>query len=420
MIITLLGSALLGFLGGLLGNLLLLRRMALLGDMMSHSLLPGLCLGFILAGYTKNYYFLFIGAALAAFISNALNEYLLRQRPFKADATLAILISGFYAVGALLISKLAKTHGSELAGVKGYLLGQAALIQRSDIIPILILLILSTLFLGLFYKRIIISIFDTQFLIFVNQKPRVFLFLSTTLIVFTLLLSLQMVGAILAASFLLIPAAISLFLTAHLQRRFIYSAICGAVIGAAGTYTSSLSSNLPTGPIIVLCGFVLFILAAIFGPHKSIMSVFLKKRSLQKLRLRENILRAAYYFHEKENNPMSILNLMSRSTENRDVPAARKVLREFLQENIFTEESPGQYLLTPKGEELALTMVRKHRIWETFVVEKLGVSPERAHDNAEIFEHYLDEGILEDIQKELSSTQDPHGKKIPGLKGGNS
>jgi len=416
MIITLLGSALLGLLGGLLGNLLLLRRMALLGDMMSHSLLPGLCLGFILAGYTKNYFFLFLGAAFAALLANALNEYLLRQKPFKADATLAILISGFYAVGALLISKLAKTHGSELAGVKGYLLGQAALIQSSDIVPILVLLVFSALFLGLFYKRLILSIFDTQFLSFVNQKPRVFLFLSTTLIVFTLLLSLQMVGAILAASFLLIPAAISLFLTSHLHRRFIYSALCGALIGALGTYTSSLSSNLPTGPIIVLCGFVFFVLAAIFGPHKSIMSVFLKKRSLQKLRLRENILRSAYYFHEKENAPMSVLNIMSRSTENRDVPAARKVLREFLAENVFTEESPGQYLLTPQGEELALKMVRKHRIWETFVVEKLGVSPERAHDNAEIFEHYIDESILEDIQKNLSSTEDPHGKKIPAIK----
>lgn len=210
MITTLTGAVLLGLLGGLLGNFLLLRRMALLGDMMSHSLLPGLCLGFILAGYTKNYFYLFIGASLSALLANFLNEWLLKQRPFKSDATLAILISGFYAVGALLISKLSKNHGSELAGIKGYLLGQAALIQKSDLLPISILLLVSTLFILFFYKRITLSIFDAQFLNLAHQKPKLFLLLSTTLIVFTLLLSLQMVGAILAASFLLIPASISL------------------------------------------------------------------------------------------------------------------------------------------------------------------------------------------------------------------
>ncbi len=163
-------------------------------------------------------------------------------------------------------------------------------------------------------------------------------------------------------------------------------------------------------------GFVLFIIAATFGPYKSIFSVFRRKKQLQIIRLRENILRAAYYFHERENEPVSVLNLMSRSTENRDVPAARKVLRDFLKEEIFVEKSPGQYLLTDLGETLALNMVRKHRIWETFVVEKLGVNPDRAHDNAEIFEHYITEDILSDIQKELSATEDPHGQKIPPLK----
>lgn len=418
MITTLTGAVLLGLLGGLLGNLLLLRRMALLGDMMSHSLLPGLCVGFILAGYTKNYFFLFLGASLSALLANFLNEWILKQRPFKADATLAILISGFYAVGALLISKLAKNHGSELAGIKGYLLGQAALIQKSDLLPIGIVLLLSLLFICLFYKRIVLSIFDAQYLTFVKQKPRFFLLLSTTLIVFTLLVSLQMVGAILAASFLLIPAAISLFLSGHLHWRFVYSAISGALIGAVGTYLSSLSENLPTGPIIVLTGFIFFILAATFGPYKSIFSVFMKKLELRKIRLEENILRGAYYFYEKHQEPVSVLNLMSRSSENRDVPAARKVLRSFLKNEIFTEISPGQYSLSPKGVALAEKIVRKHRIWENFIVSKLGVSPARAHDNAEIFEHYVDEEILQTIEDEVPSKVDPHGKNIPAARNG--
>ncbi|MEZ4814745.1 MAG: metal ABC transporter permease [Bdellovibrionota bacterium] len=413
MITTLTGAVLLGLLGGLLGNLLLLRRMALLGDMMSHSLLPGLCVGFILAGYTKNYFYLFLGASFSALLANILNEWLLKQRPFKSDATLAILISGFYAIGALLIGKLSKEHGTELAGIKGYLLGQAALIQESDILPISILLLISVVFISLFYKRLILSIFDTQFLTFVKQKPRVFLLLSTTLIVFALLVSLQMVGAILAASFLLIPAAISLFLSPHLHRRFVYSALCGALIGACGTYLSSLGDRLPTGPLIVLCGFTLFILAATLGPHKSTLSVYLKKRELQKIRLEENILRAAYFFYEKNEGPVSVLNLMSRSSENRDIPATRRALRHFLKKNIFKEEAPGQYSLTNHGETVARSILRKHRIWETFIVKKLGVSPERAHDSAEVYEHYLDEEILRTIEKEVPTQKDPHGKKIP-------
>ncbi len=418
MISTLTGAALLGLLGGLLGNLLLLRRMALLGDMMSHALLPGLCLGFIMAGYTKSYPMLFLGAAVSALLANTLNEWIMKHRPFKADASLAILISGFYAVGALLIAKLAKTNGTELAGIKGYLLGQAALIQKSDILPIGVLFIFSALFILFFYRRLITSIFDVQFLSFQNQKPRLFLFLSTTLIVFTLLLSLQMVGAILAASFLLIPAAISLFLSSSLGWRFVLSSFIGAFIGAMGTYLSSLSENLPTGPIIVLTGFSVFVIAAIFGPYQSIISTWKRKQELKTLRFRENLLRAAYYFFEEKKGPVSVLTLISRSSETRDVPRARKILRDFVKEDIVREESPGQYLLTSKGEELASNMVRRHRIWETFIVKKLGVSAERAHDNAEIFEHYIDEEILENIGREVSTVHDPHGKSIPPATGG--
>lgn len=410
---TLIGAALLGLLGGLLGNLLLLRRMALLGDMMSHALLPGLCFGFVIAGYTKNYYALFLGASLSAILANFLNEWIIKNRPFKADASLGILISGFYAIGALLISKLSKTHGSELAGIKGYLLGQAALIQKSDIAPILILFIISAIFIGLFYKRLIYSIFDSNYLEFLHQRPRLFLLLSTTLIVFTLLLSLQMVGAILAASFLLIPAAISLFLSSKLGWRFVWSSLLGAFIGSIGTYLSSLWDNLPTGPMIVLSGFMLFILVAVFGPHRSLLSQYFKKLNLAHIRLQENILRAAYFYYEDNRRPVSVLDIMSRSTEARSVSKARKVLREFVKEEIFLETSPGQYKLTSKGERLASDMVRKHRIWETFIVEKLGVSPQSAHDNAEVFEHYVDSEILEDIAKELDLTKDPHGKKIP-------
>src|SRR5688572_31421566 len=121
--------------------------MALLGDMMSHALLPGLCLGFVLAGFTKNYAALFVGAAVSALFANFLNEWVLRQRPFKSDASLAIMISGFYAIGALSIAKLAKSHGTELSGIKGYLLGQAALIQKSDLMPIAIVYLISVVFI---------------------------------------------------------------------------------------------------------------------------------------------------------------------------------------------------------------------------------------------------------------------------------
>lgn len=202
-------------------------------------------------------------------------------------------------------------------------------------------------------------------------------------------------------------------MSSQLHWRFVFSAIMGAAIGAIGTYLSSMSENLPTGPIIVLTGFVFFVLAATFGPYKSIFSVFLKKLALQRIRLEENILRGAYYFYEKGHGPVSVLNLMSRSSENRDVPAARKVLRHFLKTHVFIEKSPGQYELSPKGISLAEKIVRKHRVWESFIVSKLGVSPERAHDNAEIFEHYVDEDILRRIEGEEPATHDPHGKSIP-------
>jgi manganese/zinc/iron transport system permease protein len=414
---TLIGAILLGALGGMLGNFLILRRMALFGDMISHSLLPGLCFGFFLASYKKDYFFLLLGAFLSALLANYINEKLQKRRIFKADASLAILISGFYALGALLITKISKLHGSELSGLKGYILGQAALIQKEDLIPIFVLLCISALYLFFFYRQSILASFDKNYLAFRQKKPQLYLLLSSTLIILTLMLSLQMVGAILAASFLLIPASASLFLTANLKLRFVYSTLIGVFIGALGTLFSSMDESLATGPTIILLGFFVFLGLALFGPHKSLWSRKKFSLELQNKKLRENLLRAAYYFQEDQKNTLSLLQLMSRSSENKDVKNARKALRILITEGVFKELKANQYSLTQKGMHEAKEITRKHRLWESYVVEKMGLESNLAHENAEVFEHFLSAENLEQIEAEIPQTKDdPHGKKIPATR----
>lgn len=260
---ALLGCALIGFTNGFLGAYVVLRRMALMADALSHSLLPGLALGVILFGLTP--LSLFFGALSAALMVALGAAVIARSSRVKEELALGILYTMAFAIGVLML-EFAPTRVSLLHYLFGNVLGQGS----SDLwiawgvaavtLPVMVLL-QRPLFLFLFEANVARS-----------QGVRVDALnaLVTAFVVLAMISALQAVGVILALGMLIAPAA-TIYL---LSDRFEYLFWGGGLLGAFGSCAGLLIShwfNLRSGPCIVMFLGGMFAAAYLFGPRYGII-----------------------------------------------------------------------------------------------------------------------------------------------------
>ena len=126
------GATLLGLISGVLGTFAVLRQQSLLGDTLSHAALPGVCLGFIVAG-TRELGFILAGALTTAVLAALVMLVLTRHSRIKTDAGLGIALSVFFAGGVVLLTYLQGTANASQGGLDSFLFGQAAAMLRSDL-----------------------------------------------------------------------------------------------------------------------------------------------------------------------------------------------------------------------------------------------------------------------------------------------
>ncbi|NCN27529.1 hypothetical protein GW915_08135 [bacterium] len=407
---------LLGFISGFLGNFLVVRKMALFGDMIGHAVLPGVCIGFFLSAYEKNIFFIFFGALGAAFVANALHEFLSNKLRIKPDASLAINLTGFYAIGSTMMAWLKDSGKAGQTGLDRYLLGQASSISREDLsfIAVLTLIIVASIFI--FYKEIKAACFDYQFSKASGLKPQVFLIFLSSLIAANVIVSLQAVGVILACAFLVIPAATTVFYSQKLLSRLFLGALFGALAGFAGAFFSLSDANVPTGPSIILVSAFVFVLSGIFGPENGWFRKKLGTWKDKRQHQTEDFLRCAYYFYEKSHENKAQLEGVFKRSGIKNPKLFERIRKRLVRGKVIKMNGEDSVSLTDKGLTLAADMVRKHRLWELYLVQMMNFPPERVHANAERVEHLITDKILKEIEDTLSNPDvDPHGKVIPSL-----
>ncbi|MGB5962483.1 MAG: metal ABC transporter permease [Coleofasciculaceae cyanobacterium] len=251
---------LVGILCPVVGIYLIVQRMALLGDVIAHAVLPGLAIAF----------FLNVNILLGAFISGSLSSVVITwirsQSRVKADAAMAVTFSGFFALGITLMTLL-KSKLDLDSFLFGDILGVTiADVQRTAIITIIVLL-----FVRLFYKELLFFTFDklgAQALGFPVNALHYGLMAAITL---TIVASMQTVGVVLVISLLIGPGITAYLLVKELHQIMVVGAIIGVVASIGGIY-SSYYLNIPSGPAIVLVIFSGFILAMLFSPSQGILT----------------------------------------------------------------------------------------------------------------------------------------------------
>lgn len=421
---TVLASLLLGTCSGLLGSFIVVRKLALMGDTLSHAVLPGVALGF-LWNMTKNPWAIFVGATVAGLLGTVVVHWIHKTTHIKEDSAMGLVLSGFYAVGICLFTMIQHLPTGNKSGLDKFMFGQAAALSESDLILIATITVLSLIIITLFYKEFLATSFDDEFARAIGLPVKFFHYLLMLLLAFAVVVGLQAVGIVLVSAMLITPAATAYLLTDRMHRMLIYSSLFGMMAGVGGAFFSYLGNSLPTGPFMIVGASLLFTLALLFGARYGILPRWFRNLNRNRRIQIENTLKAVYQIREKANFRKDGISLQQLG-EQRNIPldAAEKEVNKLIQERFATKpklsEDPFKQdqmvYLTPSGWENACRIVRNHRLWELYLTESAHYEPDHVHDDAEEIEHVLGEEVVRELERRLNfPTLDPHGKLIPGM-----
>jgi len=416
--LALAGSVLLGISCGLLGAFLVVRKMALVGDVLSHAVLPGVALGF-LWGMTKNPVAILIGATAAGLLGTFTVSLITRTTRLKEDAALGLVLASFFAVGLCLMGMIQKLPTAEKSGLDKFMFGQAAAMSGADITLMSVVTILTCLLVIVFYKELLVISFDATFARTTGIPVRLLHEAFMLLLAFSVVIALQAVGVVLVSAMLITPAAAAYLLTDRMHRMLILSAIFGVLAGVAGAFFSFLGSNLPTGPFMVLAASTIFAGAFAFSPKHGVVPRWWRRRVKGDRIGRENTLKAIYQVLEaadfkSEGVTTAELAKHRHNTLETTLRDARKIARFKL---VDFDDVRGVMRLTNEGWRQAKIIVRNHRLWELYLTSRANYQLDHVHDDAERMEHLLGEDTVRELERRLNFPQtDPHGRVIPSVR----
>lgn len=254
-------AVLVGLICAVVGSYLMVQRLALLGDAISHSVLPGLAIAFIL-GIN-----IFVGAFIAGILSTVAIAAIRTRSPIKEDAAMGIVFSGFFAFGITLITIVQKDNKIDL---NHFLFGNILGVTSSDVVNTAVISALVLLIVRLLYKELLFYTFDPLGAAAVGLPVNALNFGLMVLIALTVVASMKAVGVILVLSLLITPSATAYLLVSRLHQMMILGAAIAILASVSGLYLSYFW-NLPSGPGIVLVASGFFILALLFSPRRGIL-----------------------------------------------------------------------------------------------------------------------------------------------------
>ena len=267
----LMGTMLLGISSGVIGCFAYLRKQALMGDALSHAALPGVCIAFMLTGMKSIPVFL-VGAVIAGIISTFAIGYITRESRIKQDAALGIILTVFFGLGIMLLTKIQHGNYGNQSGLDTFLFGQAAGMVHSDVTAMAILCVLLIVATTLFFKEFKLVSFDPGFAKGIGLPVKWLEQAIMLLVVVAVVAGIQAVGVVLMSALLITPAVAARYWTNKLHVMVFLSGLFGAVSGLAGSLLSTMASNMPTGPLVVLSATFLFVVSLLFAPAKGLIA----------------------------------------------------------------------------------------------------------------------------------------------------
>jgi ABC-type Mn2+/Zn2+ transport system permease subunit/Mn-dependent DtxR family transcriptional regulator len=401
---ALFASVLVGIINGALGCFIILRRMAFIGDALSHAVLPGVVIAFMIAG--KGHFALFLGAVFAGIITALLIGFVNRSSRIKEDSAIGVIFIGMFAFGVLLISRLQAVH----LDLQHFLFGDPLGVSPGDLYltGIIGIVILGSIIL--FYKQLQLTSFDPTMATAIGMQTGLVHYFLMGILSMTIVASLQAVGIILVVAMLITPGATAFLLTERLPRMIVLASAIGAVSAIIGLYLSYWM-NYSSGAAMVIVVTLIFLITLVFSPKQGIVIKALQRKRAQERHLKDDILKAVYNLSEDKGEQADIPRIAGYLGISE--PILKKSVKH-LKQQLLLEDNGERLALTAAGKKLALKLIRSHRLWETYLTEKAGFGWENVDEEAERLEHDLPDELVDEIDERLGYPEyDPHGAPIP-------
>lgn len=410
--VVVVGTTLLGLAAGLIGTFLVLRKRALLSDTLSHATLPGIALAFIvmtlLTGDGKHLPALITGAAIFAVIGTASVLAIQRFSRLKDDAALGIVLSVFFGLGIALMGMATRMDAGNAAGLSSFIYGKTASMLFFDALLIAVTALVAALACILFFKEFALVCFDADYGMTQGWPVGRLDFIMMALVVLVTVIGLQAVGLILVVALLIIPASAARFWTFRLHTMLGLSGLFGALSGFVGSGVSALMANLPAGAVIVLAATLFFMISLVFGSARGMLRLGTDRLRLRRKIMNENLLRDLHEWSEttsgRNGDGALIQDLLRRRAW--AAVSLKNTIRRLTRQRMIRQEDQGAILLTAAGKEAAREVVRRHRLWETYLITHADVAPGMVDLSADRIEHVLEPELIRKLEATLDRSED--------------
>jgi manganese/zinc/iron transport system permease protein len=409
----------------LLGNFLVLRRMSLLGDAISHAVLPGLAAAFFISG-SRSSFAMFAGAVIVGVLTALFTQWIRGIGRVDEGASMGVVFTSLFALGLVMIVQAADhvdlDPGCVLYGAIEFTPLDRVQIFGCEVPRAVVTLsavaLVNAVFVFVFFKELKITSFDPTLATTIGFRANLMHYLLMILVAMTAVASFETVGNILVVAMLIVPPAAAYLLTDRLTTMIglsVVLAAAAAVLGHLGALIVptwfGYQSTTTAGMMAVAAGCILLV-AASLGPRHGVVIKLARRRILAWNILAEDVIALLFRIRERG-------QVTSATTRNlQEILLADRVSIRFvlgwltLRGQVSYQN--GAYRLTHAGSARAQGLVRSHRLWEQYLASKAGFEGPHLHEQAEQLEHFTDRQLRDQLQAETDSPQvDPHGRPIP-------
>ncbi|MDJ0623527.1 MAG: iron chelate uptake ABC transporter family permease subunit [Desulfocapsaceae bacterium] len=393
---ALIGGSIVAIVAGVVGCLVVLRRMAFLGDALSHAMIAGVAGGYLvmkmLFDLEAHAPGMLLGSLIAAITTVALISFVARISRVKEDTAIGIMYTGIFALGVVAVSIFRHyIHIDLMHFIMGDILGVAdtdlwvSAFVAAGVLTVLIL----------FFRHFQIATFDPVMAASIGLPVLFIDYVLTTCVSLVVVSAVSMVGVILVVGLLITPAATAYLLSDRLDRMMALAALFGVTSVIGGLYLCVWLDSAGGGAIMLFCT-LQFLVVLTVAPKYGLLARWLRLRNLIPQQIIEDILTTVLRYDKP--TPLSVIRQYVESPKGLKKPLQRMI------EDGLLQETAGGYGLTPAGDKEANKVLKAHRLWEAYL-ETIGTPKEELHPTAHQLEHISDTNTVKYLGEKLGKPQ---------------
>lgn len=403
----------------LAGCFLVLRRMSLLGDALSHSVLAGIAGVYLITGRADPVPML-IGALLAGIATAVLTQFVHKNAAVPEDSSIGIVFTSLFAFGVVVVSKAEHVHldldcvlfgDLSFAGVNLHpTFGRLWPESFRTLVPALFI---TVLLLAVFWKELRLTSFDPTLAATLGFSAMLMHYVLTTVVAIVTVSAMEVVG-LLVVALLIVPPATARLLTSRLSTMLWMSCALGVCSTTLGYYFALHWNSSAAGMTAVVAGCFL-ISAILVSPTNGLLGRLIRTMKLRIRICAEDVLAGLFRRQERSDSPDEFA--IASPDECHQMAGggllAGSAVR-WLRSRKLLQATGNTMSLTDRGRNYAKSLVRSHRLWEAYLMQNFDLSEDHLHDPAEEMEHFIGPEVQQQITNELSAPlEDPHGRAIP-------